>query len=98
MNDPWREIRLAFPEECDRRSDIVEFVHTHPGCRSSDIRTHLGLEGAGLFRVLFQLHKDGFIVLERGLHGISVPDDRACPSEGMISTESTVKCGPKGSA
>ncbi len=93
--DSWRDIRRAFPDVCDRRSDILEFIRSHPGCRSSRIREHLGCDGAGLFRVLFQLHRDGELISERGR--LSVP---GCPqsSEGMISTGSTVTHGQKGSA
>ncbi len=93
--DPWRGIRRAFPDVCDRRSDILDFVREHPGCRSSQIRQSLGLDGAGLFRVLFQLHRDGELVSERGC--LRVPGSLRF-SDDMISTESTVKCGRKGSA
>ena len=93
--DPWRDIRRAFPDVCDRRSNILEFIRSHPGCRSSQIRQSLGLDGAGLFRVLFQLHRDGELVSERGCLRVT-----GSPrfSEDIISTESTVTHGPKGSA
>ena len=93
--DPWRDIRHAFPDVCDRCDDVLDFVKEHPGCRSSQIRQSLGLDGAGLFRVLFQLHRDGELVSERGCLRVT-----GSPrfSEDMISTESTVTCGRKGSA
>ena len=93
--DPWRDIRRAFPDACDRRSDILDFVREHPGCRSSRIRQSLGLDGAGLFRVLFQLHREGGLVSERGC--IRVPGPLRSSGD-TISTESTVTHGPKGSA
>ena len=93
--DPWRDIRRAFPDVCDRRFDILGFVREHPGCRSSLIRQSLGLDGAGLFRVLFQLHRDGALVSERGC--LRVPGFLRSSGD-MISTESTVTHGPKGSA
>ena len=93
--DPWRDIRRAFPDVCDRRSNILEFIRSHPGCRSSQIRQSLGLDGAGLFRVLFQLHREGGLVSERGCLRVPGP---LRSSGDMISTESAVTDGPKGSA
>lgn len=98
MNDSWADIRRAFPVECDRCSEILEYIRAHPGCRSSQIRSYLGCDGAGLFRVLIEMHKEGAIILERGMGGLRIPDDQTSPSDGMISTEPTAKSGQMGSA
>ena len=93
--DPWRDIRRAFPDVCDRCDDVLDVVKEHRGCRSSHIRQSLGLDGAGLFRVLFQLHREGGLVSKRGCLRVPGP---LRPSRDTISTESTVTDGPKGSA
>lgn len=92
MTDPWKSIRRSFPDECFARDDILDFVGRNPGCRSSHIRESLGIDGAGLFSVLFQLHREGSLVSERGC--LFVPQS----SEGTISTAQAVTDGLRGSA
>ena len=63
--DVWKGIRQMFPRESDRREEILEYIRIHPGCGSSEIRAYFDpCDGAGLIRVLMQMHKDGDIQLD----------------------------------
>lgn len=99
--EAWARIARVFPKECAKRDEILEYIRIHPGGRFSELRAYFDTcDYQGLTRVLFQLHRDGAIVLDAEGHRLAVSAE--CPQnapvrhfgrEDVTLTEKTAKSG-----